>query len=156
MAKGNNNKPKSNYFAQEIQKKGENFLEGKTSKDMQWDAQRVFRDLARGNVNIDQYYIYFLEVQFLDNCIKFAYDKMTEHNYCFMGTNLLFTQLGCTNQMMCQPQQMNELLAVVNKHKRSYEAYSMIFTSLNNLKLCGDPAILKVLSNNLKNYRNAL
>ena len=51
--KNNNNKRKGNdYFSQAIQQFGENFLAYKTARDLEMDAVKIFRGLARGNINI--------------------------------------------------------------------------------------------------------
>ena len=52
-SKGKPNRP--NYLDQQIQSFGPNFLDNRDSFNMARDAERILRDLARGNVNIYKY-----------------------------------------------------------------------------------------------------
>ena len=133
-----------NYFQQNIQKFGENFLGQKNSNDMQLDAIRVFRDIARGNIDVEEEGKYFLHPQFLESCIVAAFSKLSLHSINFNGVNLLVSQ-GANDETT---------MSILEYDRRCAEAYTIIYNQLNNIRNTGDVNYLTVMVNNLKNYRN--
>lgn len=144
MKPNNNNNKKPNYFAMEIKNGGENWLAKKTSDKLQFDAIRVFRDLARRNVNVQTDGQWFLNPQFLECCINSAYTKLFYYRTCFAGVTELINK-GQTDASTA---------AVANSLKRSVEAYNIIYVGLNDIRMTGDPNVLEVMMGNLWNYRS--
>lgn len=142
--KPNNKKQRPNYFQQNIQRLGENFLNTKNANELEVDSIRIFRDIARGNIDVERDGKYFLNTQFLECCITGASLKLNMHTINHNGVTLLVAN-GNNDPMT---------LAVLNNNKRCMEAYTIIYTNLNNIKITQDPNYLSVMANNLRNYRN--
>lgn len=142
------NKPqgnRSNFFTKNIQRSGENFLESMNAMDMQRGAIMLFRDLARGNVNIETYGVYMLDYQLLENCLIAANGRLTLHSINFTGVSMYATALS--------PNIPDNVTAILNYDKDCALAYEIIVRELNNLRNTGDLNHLIVMVNNLRNYR---
>ena len=83
-----NNRKQDNYFTRSIQKKGLNFMSLKSSSEFEVDAIRVFRDLARGNINIDEY------GNTSAASIPIAISEMSEKNLLKKGDKLIAVGFG--------------------------------------------------------------
>lgn len=148
--KNNNQKKKGNdYFTQSIQQYGENFLQYKNARDLEMDAIKVFRGLARGNINIDRYGCYFLEPQFLNACVQAAYSKWTYFKISYEGVNLLKDNIFASG-MTPDP----NIIMILDHHKKSAEAYNIILAGLNNIRSTGDINYIFCLANNLSDFKN--
>lgn len=145
--KPTNNKPKNNrpnYFKQNIQKFGENFLARKNVNELQMDAIRIFRDIARGNIDIQNEGKYFLDPQFMESCIWSASMKLNLFTTNYRGVLMLYNS-GVND---------DNTMAVLDYNKKCMEAYTIIITHLNNIKITADVNYLSAMINNLRNYRN--
>lgn len=151
MAQKNNNQKKkqNDYFSQSIQQYGENFLQYKNARDLEMDSIKVFRGLARGNINIDRYGCYFLEPQFLNACIQAAYSKLVYFNISFSGVNYYKDAIFASGNTP-DP----NIIMVLDHHKKCSEAYKIILDNLNNIRSTGDINYLVCLANSLSDYRN--
>ena len=150
LAIKNNNKKKNNdYFSQAIQQFGENFLAYKTARDLEMDAVKIFRGLARGNINIDRYGCYFLDQQLLHACLQTAYSKSTLYNISYAGVNMLKDSIFASGQTP----DIN-IITILDYHKKSAEAYNIILNGLNNVSNTGDINYLICMANSLADYRN--
>lgn len=151
MKKHNNNKRsnnQNNYFSQHIRERGENFISFKNSRDLQNDALKIFRELARGQIDINKYGNYFLDPQFLNSCLQAAWNKYSYHSISQTGVDLYISQLMGKGMM---PD--NTVISVKEDHKRKAEAYTLIYNSLYSLGHTGDTSVLFVLVNQLQNYK---
>lgn len=142
MAKPGNNQ--NNYFKQNIQKYGKDFIEKMNARDMQVNVVRVFRDLARGNINAKTEGEYFLNPQFMEACIVAAHSKLVMHSAHYNGVNMM-VQSGNTDQ---------NILQVLEYDRRCMEAYNIILSNLQAIQASGNTEYLVVMANNLRNYRN--
>lgn len=148
--KNNNQKKKGNdYFTQSIQQYGENFLQYKNARDLEMDAIKVFRGLARGNINIDRYGCYFLEPQFLNACVQAAYSKYVYFKISQDGVNLLNDTIYASG-VTPDP----NIIMILDHHKKSAEAYNIILAGLNNIRTTNDINYLFCLANSLSDYKN--
>lgn len=139
-----NNRKRTNYFQQNIQRFGENFLNMKNANDLEMDSIRVFRDIARGNVDPQKDGQYFLNTQFIESCISGASLKLNLHTTNYKGVLMLVN--GGVNDGMT--------MAILDYNKRCMEAYTIIYNNLNNIKATGDVNYLTAMASNLRNYRN--
>lgn len=144
-----NNNNNNNYFSQNIQKYGQDFLKYKNARDLEFDALKIFRELARERIDISKYGGYFLNSQFLNSCILAAERKYIHHNISWTGVNAF---------VLTNPQAQSDInvMSVLNEHKNSTEAYNIILNILNIIRATGDPNHLYSLVNQLKRFRNAL
>lgn len=146
--KGNNNKQQNNYFTQGIRERGENFIQYKSPRDLQNDALKVFREIARGQVDLQKYGEYFLVPQFLESCLQAAWNKFSFHSISASGVDMLIS-----NYMNQGIMPDDHVIGVKEQHKRTAEAYSIIYHSLCNLRITGELGNLFVLVSKLQNYK---
>lgn len=151
LAKNNNNNKKRNndYFSQSIQQYGENFLMYKTSRDLEMDAIKIFRGLARGNINIDKYGMYFLDDQLLHSCIRTAYNKSSLYNISYTGVNMLKDSIFASGNVPSA-----DIITILDYHKKCAEAYNIILDGLNNVLNTKNINYLICMANTLADYRN--
>ena len=146
MAQKNKKSNQKNWFGQQIEKFGPEFISNIRADEAQKGAIRLFRDIARGNINIPTEGQYFLDGQFLENCIVAATSKYVYFSILFEGLEALArtdsTRSSDTNY-----------LAVYRNTKNSMAAYGCILNTLNNIKATGDLGFLYTLVNQLNPYR---
>ena len=140
---GNKNKKRENYFQQNINRLGPNFMDSLPLDRMKLDAVKVFRELARGNVDIDIYGKYFLNEKFLEACISTAETKHNFHLVSAMGVNELLTQNV----------QGQNIYAVYDFHNNAAHAYYLIAYKLTEFRNIKDMYSLSDLVLNLAKYR---
>lgn len=146
----NNNKKKNNdYFSQSIQQYGENFLAYKNARDLEMDAIKIFRGLARGNINIDRYGCYFLDQQLMQACLTTAYSKLMLFRISFDGVSLLNDKIFASGQTPDV-----SVITIMDYHKKSKEAYEILYNGLLNTSNTGDINYLLCMTNLLNDYRN--
>ena len=147
--KKNNNKKGKDYFSQSIERYGgEDFLRFKNAAEIEREAPRIFRDLARGNVNIHKFGYMFLNNQFLSSLIKSANENYEFYNISYQGVNTLMYHI-INNGMVID----NKITNTLNQHKVKCEAYSVILRYLNALQSSQDLNYLPLLVNALSQYK---
>ena len=146
--KKGNNKGQSNYFTQNIRERGEDFIQFKNSRDLKNDALKIFRELARGQVDIAKHGKYFLNPQFLTSCAQAAQEKYMYHDISRAGVDMYINQV-MNNGIMPD----SVVIGVKEDHKRKAEAYGLIYESLCRLSYSYDLNDLYVLVNKLQNYK---
>lgn len=132
MAKNNRNKKKSRpgYFEQNIREFGEDFLEKKTAKDIDRDAQRVFKDIAfRSPDDMINIAPYFQNRTFLNNLANSANDAYFEKYTIYSGVTMFVTTPN--NPLTNNP--YYDINRTLTKVKGEYEAYAIITRYLNNI-----------------------
>ena len=139
-----NSNRRSNYFQQNVQKFGENFISRKNPAELELDAIRIFRDIARGNIDVQKDGPYFLDTQFLESCLTAANLKLNLHTTNYNGVLMLVNNnLGSSMTM-----------SILEYNKRCMEAYTIIYNHLMNIKATKDINYLTTMVGNLRNYRN--
>jgi len=144
---GQFNKPRNNnnWFKTSAQKFGPDFLRTMNADLMQRGAASLFRDLARGNINVEEHGNYFLDQQLLDNCIIAASTKFTLHSVNYAGVNMLVAASA-------QPPDPS-VYAVLEHNKKSAAAYDVIVKGLTALHITRDLGHLVVMIANLRDFR---
>lgn len=143
MAPHNKKNKRENYFQQNIQRSGQDFLETMPLDKMKLDAVKVFRELARGNIDIDVYGKYFFNPRFIEALISTAETKYNFHLISAMGVDLLLKQNV----------QGHNIFAVYEYHNSATSAYGLIFAKLTEFRYTGDVNILTDLVMNLVKFR---
>jgi len=146
-----NQKNNNNFFTKMIQRYGgDDFLSRINARDIQNSAINLFRDIARGKVDMDKHGHYFLDNQFTDNLLIQANSQHTFHSINFTALNWF---------IMSNPTQISEdsigvFKGVLEKNRLSYQAYECIIKNLCAVKSTRDLNYLYILTNNLRNFRN--
>lgn len=123
-------KQKPGYFQQNVQQFGEDFLERKTARDVDRDAQKVFRDIAYQNpeamVNIAPF---FENRTFIANLANSANETVMKKYVHYSGICMFVT--APNNPVASDPRYNLDKYLV--EAKGEYEAYSIITKYLNNI-----------------------
>ena len=139
----NNKKKRTNYFQQNIDRAGPNFMEGYPLDRMRMDAVKVFRELARGNIDIDIYGKYFYNDNFIEACITTAEIKYNFHLVSAMGVERLIRDNV----------QGKNIFDVYEFHNNACNAYYIIMSSFVEFKRTRDINVINTLVLNLTKYR---
>ena len=140
-----NQKKRNNYFSDNIQRNGEGFLQQYDARKLRSDANRVFKDIAYGNIDFDKYWMYFTEPMFINALIDVANTKRIIHTTSFMALEQ-FTQM----------QTSSDIEVVKRYHRRLMEAYNLFYEYFMGVKMSGFSGAsisnLKALSNKAREY----
>lgn len=174
MGKHNNNKGKQqkpNWFAQQRQRYGSDFMSVLNAKIMEQGAATIFRDMSRGNFDINIDGPCFLNGQFILACMQLATTKMQLHGTHMIGNQArammhqYFMRHGVDsnnmdlmaiyNAIRFQDERAVQSANVVNTFDtKCYEAWNLIYNTMNQLQVTGDPNVLVPLIGALnRNYR---
>lgn len=154
MAKNNNNKKKGNggnrpnFFTKQIQQGGENFLDNKDINTLLRDAKNVFRDLAHQSINIEKYYNYFLNGQFINALIQAANDEFFESSMIYQGIEMQIHSMS-NSGIMIDPR----VIQIREKWALHTNAYRLLCEGLGIFSSTQNPNDLVALSRNLAPYK---
>lgn len=151
----NNNRNSYNYFSQEIQRNGTNFLSRKTANDIQRDASNIFRQLSRNKIDIGSNIDYFSNTLFLDNCLIVAESKFNYHSVSRIGIQTLMN-VRSTNDPTYSKMEYELYNAIFNQHQAAEFAYKIILDHLTIFNNTKDQNILLAMTGLLSQYRNVL
>lgn len=151
--KFNNQKNVRNYFSTSIEKyKTEDFLKYKNPRELEQDAIKIFREMAQGRIDIDEYGDYFYNQALLNSLINIANSQYWYYEYSFRGLNILITQAMQSNQYD------SYMTIVMEEHKNCRDAYQAAYHCFNNFKTTMDMDCLRqapfLMSNFKSYYRN--
>ena len=147
--KGNNS---FNYFTREIQKDGNDFLEKKNAVQIQRDAPFVFRQLAKGQIDIFKYVDYFNNQYFLSNLIDAAQVEYNEHSICRMGIQALVNQRRGYDNTFTQ-QECDLYYSIMNRHYALENAYNIILYHFKLFATTKDPYTISTMVGQLQNAK---
>lgn len=115
-----------NYFQNNMNMFGQDFLRRKTPLDIQRDAKKIFSDLAYGNIDIQRDAVFFTNVDFLINLRTVAFDNYKYHAFTANGMKQIINQ--------SQTNQIEEYFVKVSEtHDRCATAYSIIVHFIDNM-----------------------
>ena len=147
--KNGGGKKRKNWFEQQVERFGSDFIHSIRADEAQKGAVKVFGDLARGNVNISTEGGYFLDPQFLENCIIAANSKQVFYKYLYEGLNASVRE---------NPNTANDqsFQAVYRNISNSLSAFSYIYQALHGIKETGNLQYLYTLVSQLAPYKYVL
>ena len=132
---GNNNNKQNNYFTTMIQRYNGNvdFILFLKPEQIQKSAkERIFREMARGQIDYGQYGIYFQNGKFLENLIVAANDEM-------INSQIIANALGFYD--MTFPGDLN-VIRVMTKQNMLVKMYTCIYSRLLDVKATGNVGCL--------------
>lgn len=128
-----NNKKKQNnnngYFAQNVQRFGENFHEKKNPEELKKDAPRIFKDIAFLNGRVSDIIKYFMSEQFVNN-LKFVADDLYRYNNAVCIGLTSYYQQQTNSGQYSQDERIPEIL---NEETKKTTAYGIIMVGLTNI-----------------------
>jgi hypothetical protein len=146
MAKKNNN---NNFFTQMRSQYGENFLNYLDPKTLQSRSIQIFRQMSRGQIDIEENGRYFLDPKLMEASLIAIDGKVILHSISADGVRLLQDHLRQNNGIVGQ-----DIISVGEHHARAAQGYSMIQAALNYINQSKDLSVLIGLVANLSGYRN--
>lgn len=145
MAKRNNN----NFFIQMRTQYGENFLQFIDSRSLQLKSLQIFRQIARGQVNVQEEGKYFLDQRLLQACLFSVSNKKEFYEISADGVTALDEKIRSTGQATGAT-----VAAVLDYHIRAAEGYNLIYNTLLIINQTRDLSVLLTLAANLSKYRD--
>lgn len=142
------NKPRPNYFDQNIRQYGEDFLLTISPEKIQRDAkQRIFKEMIQGRIDYVAYNKYFTDSKFFENLLIASRDEL--QNNQLIATALELYDRSCPG---------NQLLIILKaKYQSLSYVYNVLYGALINVKTFGyNVGYLSDLSAILYQYRNQL
>lgn len=122
----NKNKQNNNYFTNQLRnfqnKNIENFLTAMTPKDLEVDAIRILRDLAKNRINVDEFSKYFYDDKLRVALCDAVLLKMQLHSISATGVEL-FMQ---TQNAVINPTLFNQSSQVLDFHRKSASAWDIV------------------------------
>lgn len=144
MAKKNNN-----FFIQMKSQFGENFLNFIDSRSLQIKSLQIFRQMARGQVDVAENGKYFLDERLMQASLIAIEGKIRFHAISGDGVEALQEKLRAKGT----PADAN-IISVGEYHKRSFEGYTLIRNTLLIINQTRDLSVLLTLVSNLSKYRD--
>lgn len=112
---------------------------------MQRYAMKVFRDIAKGKIDINAEMNIFSNSVFIDNALMSVFNELTEAQIHVNAINIAY-----------YGSQDPQILSVLKKDTKKIQAYTLIFNCLQQIKAYNDPTFLYMLGNRLPEFRNYL
>lgn len=137
----NNRRPQNrpNWFQKQRNAYGAQFLTQIRLDTLQRDVIHMFRDLGRGNYNPMTDAECFLNSQFLETCLYSAMAKIQYHG-------LIVEALTAFIQAGNHRESQDSILTI---HQRSLQAYTIIYTNLESVRMTGDVQYISVMVSQL-------
>lgn len=145
--KQNEKKMRNNYFTQNVQRNGENFLAEARPEQLSRDAIRIFREMTQGKINYQDCEQYIGDPTMLSTLISVSYNRWVECSYIFESVNYYVTQNAAAGFTVD-----SGYISVMEKYKSMRDVYAIINCGLQtyfNTRNVGD---LISMGNNLNKY----
>lgn len=139
----------NNFFSQMRNQYGENFLNFIDSRSLQLKCLQIFRQMARGQINVQEEGHYFLDPKLLGACIISVGNKKEFYEISSAGVAALDEKIRSMGQ---SPDAT--VAAVLDYHTRASEGYNLINNTLMILNQTRDLSVLLTLVANLSKYRD--
>lgn len=143
----NDKKMRNNYFTQQIQRNGDNFLETMRPDQIQRDCIRIFREMILGKIDMVKYAPYMANPSLLTCMINMSYSRYTECN-CVATSMEYYVNAYNQNGWTVDPLYIETL----DKFRTLSNIFSIINVGLSNFNYSKDPSILLELANSLNKY----
>lgn len=148
MAKQQQRQQRDNYFKMQIKRFGVNFLQSKTSKDMQRDCVRIVKDIVHGNIELASEGRYLTDPNLLVNCINVANSKKYYYETIVFALERLSSELQSTGGYNPAIQD------IIRINKCNLEVWSISLNAFLYLQMNPDyVGILTTMVNQLSGYR---
>ena len=142
----------SMFFESMIHDFGSDFMVRARPNDIFKKAHLMFKDIARGNIELEKYGQYFLDGNLLTIFINASYEKRFYYITHVNGMNLIrqFPQM-CPN--IAGSDMMENFYRADNE---ALSAYSILNDGFKQILATGDLNILPVMMNQIKPFRYAI
>lgn len=139
----------NNFFDQSKKQFGENFLNFMDSRTLQLKSAQIFRQLSRGQINVEDNAQYFLNPQLMEAMLLSSKNKYDL--FSISANGLQYQQIDLANKGV---ELDSKCLAVMEYNKTCAQAYQLIYNTLMTINNTRDTSSLYYLVNALSQYRN--
>ena len=123
-------KMRNSYFVQQYEAYGENFSNFKDAQIIKKEAFKIFRSLADAAIDLNKHGKCFTDPIFVGVLKDVAFENLKTH---------YMTQLGLEQIiMMNYPNADAVVYENCGIHRRSAEAYSLLYNAFSNIQVTGD------------------
>ncbi len=137
---------KNNYFKQNIDKYGSEFVSLVTPDQIQGQAKRIVKELVKGEIELEKYGQYFLDLKLLDNLMIGIRSELDD--YCLYSVAVSFYKAYYPNTPNITIRENHlQVLCYI---------YQVILSKLEAVKMSQNIGYLSDTSALLYNYRNHL
>ncbi len=137
---------KTNYFKQSIDKFGSEFISLVTPDQIQGQAKRIVKELVKGDIELELYGQYFLDLKFLENLIIGVSNELDD--YSLYSAAVTFYRMHYPN--------IPNITIRENHLQALCYIYGVILSKLQAVKQTQNVGYLSDTSALLYNYRNHL
>jgi hypothetical protein len=124
---------RNSWFTQQYDAYGENFSNFKNAQDVKKESFRIFKSLADCAVDLDKHTKCFQDPIFLGVLKDVSYEKMVTHYTTQLGLEQMINFRLMNNQFV-----EGFLYENYSAHKRSAEAYTLLYQAFSNIQVTGD------------------
>lgn len=126
-------KNKPNYFAQAIQRGGTDFIDNTNIQQLQNDASKILRELARGNIDPNQYYNYLANDRLAYALSNVAYQNLIHYNEIYYSLWFRVDYLQRNNQPLSQ-----YLVQLMQEYSWKTRVYDIIYSHIEAFRATKD------------------
>ena len=137
---------KNNFFKQNLDKYGDGFINIITPDQIQNQAKRIVKELIKGEIELEIYGQYFLDLKFLDNFILGVTSEYDESSLYLAAVSLYRSTYPQTPNISLREYKLQCLCYI----------YGVILNKLQQVKQTQNIGSLVDISALLYNYKNQL
>lgn len=143
---------RNSYFTQQYEAYGQNFTNFKDAQVIRRESFKIFKALADSAIDLNKHGQCFADPIFVGVLRDVSYEKMVYHHCTQIGLETYINMGMQTNQFVD-----GIIYENCGSHRRSAEAYSLLFQAFLNIQLTGEyVSIISTLMPMLNKYRNSL
>ena len=137
---------KNNYFKQNIEKYGPEFVSIVTPDQIQGQSKRIVKELVKGDIELEKYGAYFLDLKLLDNLIIGIKNELDDCSLYYVAVNFYKSYYPSTPNITVRENHLQCLCYI----------YQTIVNKLEIVKVTQNIGVMSDISALLYNYRNHL
>jgi len=144
----NNNRKRNNYFTQNIQRDGEYFIEKKMIQQLQNDAIRIFRELAKGDIDVNEYYGYLAHPTLSKVLNDAAIYNLIKYTEVLSALDFKIAAMSSYQQQVPQ-----ETINIREEYRCKHEVYNAIYYNIQNFIITKDANFIIAMIDQTRKYR---
>lgn len=144
----NNRRRINNYFTRGIQNGGPNFIDNINPKKLEFDSLNIFRDLARGGVDIEANKDQLANPKLITAMEKVAFENLVKYGEVSSAIQFKVTALSQQGIPISQ-----ETMAISNEYGWKVHVYERIYSHIQQFAYTGDIGYIVSLVPQISHYR---
>lgn len=127
------NKTRNNYFTQAVQRGGKDFIETTNIQQLQNDATRIFRDLAKGLIDINQCQDYLM-----NDRLATVLEQQAHQTYIYNSEIFYSIDYRIRGMEQCGIQVAPYLVSLREEWRLRVIVYQIILQNIQNFRVTKD------------------